>query len=69
MYSFRNRPAKLAFLLVSKARTNSFNLPTMFTPGIRAQGTVAGTKNAGADKKSKKQGRYTVSGLFVSILR
>ena len=52
MYSFRNRPEKLAFLLVSKARTNSLNLPTKLTPDIRAHGTVAGTKNAGADKKS-----------------
>jgi hypothetical protein len=43
MYSFRNRPEKLAVLLVSKARTNSLKLPTMFTPGIRAHGTVAGT--------------------------
>jgi len=52
IYSFRNRPEKVAFIPISKARTNSLNLPTMFTPGIRAHGTFAGTKNAGADKKS-----------------
>jgi len=52
MYSFSNRPEKLAFLLVSKARTHSLNLQTMFTPGIRAHGIVVGTKNAGAYEKS-----------------
>jgi hypothetical protein len=65
MYSFRNRPEKLAFLLVSKARTTSLNLPTMFTPGIRAHGTVAGTKNAGADKKSRN--RVGISEAFFRI--
>jgi hypothetical protein len=69
IYSFRNRPEKLAFLLVSKARTNSLNLPTMFTPGIRAHGTVAGTKNAGGSYRTKHTWSWIISvGLVTSYL-
>ena len=37
------------------------------TPGIRMHKAVAGTKNAGTDKKIQKQGRYYVNVLFLDI--